>query len=136
PFFWFFWLYSKSYNLLSAGFSRSREFLADRMACVLYGTDVFTIALRKVCTAGMHFQTIIHKNIVSLLQQNQAFVNMYLAFRKLRDEVLTNEERKRLDQQFLAEKNSLFASHPTFRERLTAAKRLPRAGQKEDAKAL
>src|SRR5262249_8823848 len=32
PFFWFLFLYYKAYSLLSAGHSRSREFLADRMA--------------------------------------------------------------------------------------------------------
>ena len=55
PFFWFFWLYSRSFGLLASGFSRSREFLADRMACQLYGSDVFTEALRKVCTDGAGF---------------------------------------------------------------------------------
>src|SRR5262249_31346833 len=48
PFYWFFFLYSKAYALLSAGYSRSREFLADRMACSLYGSDVFGRALEKV----------------------------------------------------------------------------------------
>src|SRR5262249_48019020 len=37
PFYWFFYLYNRSYSMLSAGFSRSREYLADRMACSLYG---------------------------------------------------------------------------------------------------
>src|SRR5262249_4568070 len=41
PFFWFFRAYSRSYDLLSAGFSRSREYLADRMACALVGSEVF-----------------------------------------------------------------------------------------------
>ena len=38
PFYWFLWLYYKSYSLLAAGYSRSREFLADRMAATLYGS--------------------------------------------------------------------------------------------------
>src|SRR5262249_32619832 len=73
PFYWFFWLYSKCYSLLSAGFSRSREFLADRMACVLYGSDVFSGGLEKVCTDGGLFEQVIYKNIVQQLAKNQAF---------------------------------------------------------------
>ena len=101
PFFWFFWLYGKSFALLAAGFSRSREFLADRLACTLYGSDVFIAALRKVCTDGTHFERVIYKNIARLLRQNQAFINMYLAFRKFREEVLPEEERRRLHEQWL-----------------------------------
>lgn len=41
PFYWFLYLYYRAYSLLSAGYSRSREFLADRMACTLYGANVF-----------------------------------------------------------------------------------------------
>jgi Zn-dependent protease with chaperone function len=136
PFYWFFWLYSKSYSLLAAGFSRSREFLADRMACTLYGAEVFARALRKVCTDGTHFESMIYTDIVRLLKAKKAYVNMYLAFRKHRDEKLTDEERRRLHQQFLDDKPSLFASHPTFRERLEAARQLPRATTTEDASAL
>jgi len=33
---------------LSAGFSRSREFLADRMACTLYGTQKGFELIREV----------------------------------------------------------------------------------------
>src|SRR5262249_25274800 len=84
PFFWFLYLYYKAYNLLSAGFSRSREFLADRMACCLYGSDVFTSALAKVSTDGTLFEMTIYDNISTLLAQDKAFVNMYSAFRNYR----------------------------------------------------
>jgi Zn-dependent protease with chaperone function len=132
PFFWFFWLYSKSYSLLSAGFSRSREFLADRMACSLYGSDVFTEALRKVCIDGTHFERVVYKNVARLIGQKQAFVNMYLAFRKHRDATLTPDERARRDKELLDDRPSLFASHPTFPERAAAAAALPKA-RKPDA---
>ncbi len=136
PFYWFFWTYSKSYSLLSAGFSRSREFLADRMACTLYGADVFARALRKVCTDGSHFELTVYTNIVRLLKARKAYVNMYLAFRKHRDENLTEEERRKLHRELLDDKPSVFASHPTFRERMEAAKQLPRATASEDASSL
>jgi Zn-dependent protease with chaperone function len=127
PFFWFLYLYHKAYSLLSAGFSRSREFLADRMAASLYGSDVFTRALTKVCTDGTLFEMTIYGNIAQLLEENKAFVNMYTAFRSFRDEQLTNTEREELYHKLLEEKESLFASHPTFRERQEAVAALPSA---------
>jgi Zn-dependent protease with chaperone function len=136
PFYWFFWLYSKSYSLLSAGFSRSREFLADRMACALYGAEVFARGLMKVCTDGTHFEMTVYTNIARLLKHKKAYVNMYLAFRQFRDQGMTEEERRGLHRKLLDDKPSLFASHPTIQERLTAARQLPRAQRTEDASSL
>src|SRR5437879_3353436 len=96
PFYWFLFLYYKCYSLLSAGFSRSREFLADRMACSLYGTDAFLSGLRKVCTDGSLFEMTMYKSIGAQLKQKRAFVNMYAAFRKMRDEHLDAKERDKL----------------------------------------
>jgi Zn-dependent protease with chaperone function len=136
PFLWFLILYHKSYSLLSAGFSRSREFLADRMAAGLYGSDVFTSALTKVCTDGSLFEMTIYNNISQLLQEGKAFVNMYEAFRSFRDEQLNTPEREELYKKLLEEKESLFASHPTFGERIEAVKQLPPARQTDAAPAL
>jgi Zn-dependent protease with chaperone function len=136
PFLWFLVLYHKAYSLLSAGFSRSREFLADRMAASLYGSDVFTRALTKVCTDGSLFEMTIYNNITHLLQEGKAFVNMYEAFRNFRDEQLNTQEREDLYTKLLEEKESLFASHPTFGERIAAVKPLPPARQTDTAPAL
>jgi Zn-dependent protease with chaperone function len=76
PFFWLLYLYYKSYNLLASGYSRSREFLADRMAATLYGSDVFASALTKVSTDGALFEMTIYDNIGNLLSEGKAFVNM------------------------------------------------------------
>jgi Zn-dependent protease with chaperone function len=136
PFYWFFWLYSKSYSLLGAGFSRSHEFLADRMACTLYGSDVFARALRKVCTDGVHFEMVVYENIARLLRNKKAYVNMYLAFRKHREEKMTDEERRRLHRDLLDDKPSVFRSHPTFKERMEAARQLPMARASSDTPAI
>jgi Zn-dependent protease with chaperone function len=136
PFYWFFFLYNKSYGLLSAGFSRSREFLADRMACTLYGSDVFCRALRKVCTDGTHFEWVIYHKIVTLLRQKKAYVNMYLAFRKARDQETTESQRRKLHKKWLQGEASLYASHPSFQERVDAARPLPAARKPEDASAM
>jgi Zn-dependent protease with chaperone function len=136
PFFWFFWLYSKAYALLSSGFSRSREFLADRMACSLYGSDVFVPALGKAITEGVLFDVTVFENVRLKIQKDKAYVNMYQAFREFREKGITAEERKKLNKKLLDDKPSLFASHPTFGERVAAAKALPRAAQVEKASAM
>ncbi len=136
PFYWFLWLYYKSYSLLSAGYSRSREFLADRMAASLFGPAQFGSALRKVSTDGALFEMTIYENISSLLQQQQQFVNMYDAFAHFRNEQMTQEERDKLQTDLHAEQGSLFASHPTFNERIEAIAQLPDPDAKDDRPAL
>jgi Zn-dependent protease with chaperone function len=132
PFYWFLFLYYKCYSLLSAGFSRSREFLADRMASSLYGSDVFASALTKVSTDGMLFEKTIYDSISGLLEKQESFVNMYEAFRHYRDKQLTKEQREEEHQKLMAETGSLFAQHPTIAERLQAVAELPVA-QKTNA---
>jgi Zn-dependent protease with chaperone function len=129
-------LYYKAYNLLSAGFSRSREFLADRMACSIYGSDVFTSALTKVCTDGTLFEITIYDNISKLLAEQKSFVNMYTAFRSFRDEQLSTTDREDLYKKLLEEKESLFASHPTFQERIEAVAGLPKSVNPDNRPAL
>jgi Zn-dependent protease with chaperone function/Tfp pilus assembly protein PilF len=136
PFYWFFFLYSKSYSLLAAGFSRSREFLADRMACSLYGSDVFIRGLIKACTDGQLFYKEMGDKIVGLLKKGKAYVNMYKAFRDIRDNKYSDEERRRMYKRMLDDEPSVFDSHPTFAERLEAAKLLPRATTTTDASSL
>jgi Zn-dependent protease with chaperone function/Flp pilus assembly protein TadD len=136
PFYWFFFLYRKAYGMLSSGFSRSREFLADRMACTLYGSDVFAGALTKVCTDGTLFEMTVYKNIAGLLRQKKAYVNMYKAFREYRDGQLSQNERDRLYKKLLQDEESVFASHPTFGERLRAIEGLPKAAKPDATPAL
>ncbi|MFO0807650.1 MAG: M48 family metalloprotease [Gemmataceae bacterium] len=136
PFYWFLVLYHKAYELLSAGYSRSREFLADRMAVSLYGPDVFRSGLAKVMTEGTLFESTIYGNIADLLQQDKSFINMYTAFRSYRDEQLTEEQRRETYRGFLDEKASLFATHPTFGERIAALEGLPPGPPPDDTPAL
>jgi Zn-dependent protease with chaperone function/Flp pilus assembly protein TadD len=136
PFYWFLILYHKAYNLLASGFSRSREFLADRMASGLYGSDVFASALTKVSTDGSLFEMTIYDNIARLLGEGKAFINMYAAFHSFRNEQLEHQERETLYQKLLDEKGSLFASHPTFGERIEAVQALPKADKQDPTPAL
>ncbi len=135
PFFWFFWLYHRAYMMLAAGFARSREFLADRRAASLYGKDAFVSGLVKVSTDGTLFESTIYHNIASLLGEGKAFVNMYEAFHNFRDQGLKPEEREKMYREMLVEKRSLFASHPSFHERVEAVSGFPAIDQDEPASA-
>lgn len=136
PFFWFFYLYQRCYSLLSAGFSRSREFLADRMASSLYGADVFGSALTKVVTDGRLFEKTIYQSISRLLADKKAFENMYAAFREFREKELASKDGEESYRKLLDENPSLFAQHPTIAERLAAIEPLPRAEKTDAAPAL
>jgi Zn-dependent protease with chaperone function len=136
PFYWFLWLYYKSYSLLAAGYSRSREFLADRMAATLYGSAQFKNALEKVSTDGTLFEMTMYNNISALLSEQKAFVNMYETFTQYRNEQISHDDRNKLYQDLLGEKGSLFASHPTFAERAEAIATLPAVVDPDDRSAL
>jgi hypothetical protein len=57
-------------------------------------------------------------------------------YASFRDEQLGDQRRDELYQKLLDEKESLFASHPTFGERIAAVKALPPAKQTDDTPAL
>jgi Zn-dependent protease with chaperone function len=136
PFFWFLYLYYRAYSLLSAGYSRSREFLADRMACSLYGADVFSRALTKVCTEGPLFERTMYSAVSHLLAEQKALINMYSAFRDYQQQDEGTAERHKMRESLLDEKKSLFSSHPTYRERIDAVQHLPRASRTDDQPAI
>lgn len=131
PFYWFFYLYYRSFSMLAAGFSRSREYLADRMAVSLYGKSVFLSGLKKVATEGQLFEATVHHNVMQLLNEGKAFANIYEAFRTYRDEQVTAKEREDLYQQMLDEKPSLISSHPTIQERIAGVTEMPDAESTE-----
>jgi Zn-dependent protease with chaperone function len=136
PFYWFLYLYYKSYSLLSAGFSRSREFLADRMASSLYGSDVFADALIKVSTDGARFEKSIWENIPNQLATQKDFANIYESTHESAAGDLTTEKRSAEYEKLLAETGSLFAQHPTIADRLDAVAELPTADKKDSSSAL
>ncbi|MBI3863457.1 MAG: M48 family metalloprotease, partial [Planctomycetia bacterium] len=132
PFFWFLVLYYRAYSLLSAGFSRSREYLADRMACSLYGSKVFTSALTKVCTDGPLFDATMYNSIAGMLSEGRAFKNLYEAFAEFRQVDSSSEDRAKISKSLEEERPSFFASHPTYQERIAAARAFP-PGRDNDA---
>jgi Zn-dependent protease with chaperone function len=136
PFYWFLFLYYKSYSLLSAGFFRSREFLADRMAASLYGSDVFISALTKASTDGLVFEKAIFSHLNNFSETQTEDTNIYDVFRNFRAKGLSQEEREQEQDEMLAEKASLFAQYPTVAERLAAIGDMPHGVKTNAAPAL
>lgn len=120
PFYWFLVLYYKAYQMMAAGFSRSREFLADRMAVSLYGRDVFQSALTSVATQGTVAEGRVIEKVIHGLNQNQFCVNAYDLYRQGAGDEETTARRSKLHEELLVEKGTVFASHPTLTERFQA----------------
>jgi Zn-dependent protease with chaperone function/Flp pilus assembly protein TadD len=123
PFYWFWWLYLRAYTLLSAGFSRSRESLADRRAAAAFGKSAFTSGLTKVSVDGVLFESTIYANVQHQLSQGRAFVNAFEAFRDSREDLA--EPRQLLMEQLQTSRPGWFDSHPTYAERIAAVETFP-----------
>jgi Zn-dependent protease with chaperone function/tetratricopeptide (TPR) repeat protein len=127
PFYWFWWLYLRAYTLLSTGFSRSREFLADRRAAAAYGKQTFVSGLTKVAVDGVLFESTVYANVQHLLTQGKAFTNAFDAFRRFREETEMVESRERLLEKIRQTRPRWFDTHPTFSERIAAVADFPDA---------
>ncbi|MCE9553151.1 MAG: M48 family metalloprotease [Planctomycetes bacterium] len=135
PFFWFIYLYWRAYSMMAAGFSRSREYLADRMAASLYGSNVFGQALTMVATRGSYSESLMYNNVVHLLESDQMCENIYGAYRDYEAENPEDGNREKAYREAIGRKSSLFASHPTIPERVEAVKGLPTASRTDDTPA-
>jgi Zn-dependent protease with chaperone function len=125
PFYWFWWLYLQSYTLLATGFSRSREFLADRRAAAAYGKETFISGLTKVAVDGTLFESTVYSNVQHQLSQGRAFNNAFDAFRQFRDGSEMALSRERFLDDLRKRRPKWFDTHPTFSERLAAVASLP-----------
>jgi Zn-dependent protease with chaperone function/tetratricopeptide (TPR) repeat protein len=125
PFYWFWWCYLKAYTLLAKGFSRSREFLADRQAVAAYGKNTFISGLTKVSVDGVLFESTVYNSIQQLLSQGRAFTNAFDAFRKFREGTEIAESRERLLEELRQTRPRWLDTHPTYSERLAAVAEFP-----------
>lgn len=125
PFYWFMYLYCRAYAMTSAGFSRSREYLADRMAAMLYGSNVFKQALTNVATRGAYFENSMFGNVAYLVEKKQTVANVYNMFRTYEEEHPEDASKDRIYQEVLTSRTTLFASHPGIPERLEAIAMIP-----------
>jgi Zn-dependent protease with chaperone function/tetratricopeptide (TPR) repeat protein len=135
PFYWFWWLYLRAYTLLATGFSRSREFLADRRAAAAYGKQALVSGLTKVSVDGVLFESTVYANVLHLLGQGKAFTNAFDAFRHFREGTEMVESRERLLEKMRQTRPRWFDTHPTLSERLAAVADFPDAESPADTDA-
>lgn len=77
-----------------------------------------------------------YPSISSLLAEGKSFINMYEAFGDFRTGEDSAEHREIVAKQLEEKKGSLFASHPTFRERVEAVAAWPNASHVDDSPAM
>lgn len=120
PFYWFLYLYYRAYSILSAGYSRSREYLADRMAAGCYGSQAFASALKKVVVNSELFYKPAWELTVEGLQKEAPITNVYEAVEQHIEANVSREELSKLTETINDQQGTLFASHPTYAERVEA----------------
>ncbi len=125
PFYWFYWLYLRAYALLASGFSRSREFLADRRAVLAYDKESFISGLTKAAVEGAILEGTAVHNIQSALGDGNSFVNVFDALREYRKQPVVAEAHEEALKHLHETKPSWYDSHPTYSERVTAVERFP-----------
>ena len=133
PFYGLYWLYLRGYALLSSGYSRSREFLADRRAVLAYGRKTFVSSLTKIYQEGQLFELFAVRNTQQLLARGNAFVNVFDSYRDYRAQPEAAELRGKLLERERLREPSWFDSHPTYNERLTAVEAFPETAESPDS---
>jgi Zn-dependent protease with chaperone function len=134
PFYWFYWLYLRAYILLAAGFSRSREFLADRRAVAAFGKEAFVSGLTKISVDGRLFTDAAVRSIRHELSRGRTYQNFFESFRQFRDQPEIAETRRKLLDAARETKPRWFDTHPTGSERIAAVSLFPDSGAPLDAR--
>lgn len=124
PALWALMAYRLLFALVTTGFSRMREVLADKTAISLYGCSSFTSGLMKVGRNDYVLSGYLVPEMARMLtEDNRVFVNVFQTMEE-RYRSLDGGEISRLEGSLLSqEKRSPFDTHPLLRERMAYAKR-------------
>jgi hypothetical protein len=136
PFYALLAAYHRTYALFAAPYLRSREFLADRMASSLYGSDVFTDALAHTTLDAPLLEMAVCDAAASPPPGGGEAPAEPNAFRSARAQGLTDAERAELSARLRGEESALAAAAPTFHERVEAVALLPRADHPDRGEAV
>lgn len=131
PFYWMLAWYYRAYVMLSAGYMRSREFLADRLSAATYGSDVFGRALTRVATDAAAVEQLVFEHCNGRLNEGATESdNAYASIEAPSAEMIEKQRESLVDSP-----DSLFSTHPSYRERMAAVLPLPPATNRDDAPA-
>ncbi|MEZ6046008.1 MAG: M48 family metallopeptidase [Planctomycetaceae bacterium] len=123
PIYWFLFLYFTSFRIMSSGYSRSQEYLADRLSIAIYGSNTFKKALVKVATeATVMEQCLLQREFDAVAEMNFKKNNAYEENRQFLAKHFPREKSKKLYRRIVEETPSIFSSHPTIRQRVDAIK--------------
>jgi Zn-dependent protease with chaperone function len=120
PCYWLLRGYVAIYEMISASFSRRREFAADRFAVEAYGQKLFGGALVAAHVEGAFFNQVGVGEVLRLAGEGKGFKNLYH---------FVGSTRKNLDREhpestaevtkgILSTRTGMFDSHPSLRERI------------------
>lgn len=131
PALWLLVAYHFLFLLITSGFYRVREMLADKTAIGLYGCDNFSSGLMKVARNDYVFHSYVIPEMVSAMRdKHQVFKNVFS---------FMSEGLRTTDAQHLAdidaavlkdEAPSVHASHPMLKERLAYARHFETRGER------
>lgn len=124
PVFWFLVLYYRAYSVLASGFSRSREYLADRAAALLYGRTTFLTALTKVSADAELIQADLNQRFHACVTGGAEALTHFVAEGALAEPAHAQSRDQRLAE-LRQQPASAWDSHPTFRQRAEAVYPLP-----------
>jgi len=114
PTWFFFWLFSKYFSLISLWYSRRVEFRADNFASNLVGQQKFANTLIKYCIISDIFEDVVPRYVLHFLQQDKQIVNLYEFIKPIYSE-------KTIKQGFnlvLSAESSWWSTHPSISERM------------------
>jgi tetratricopeptide (TPR) repeat protein len=143
PFFLFLLLYYKCFQRFAAGYLRSRELRADRLAAEQHGGDATAEAIRKLSVDAPILEQRLKKLVQELTTQDPELGNMYAAWDDLCGPEASGEDAKEFahlafnDQQRTAarqkalddEQSGIAANRPSLKERMDALTSVPNTSQ-------
>ncbi|MFC1741759.1 M48 family metallopeptidase [Nanoarchaeota archaeon] len=115
PTFFFFWLVSKYYSIVTLWYSRRVEYRADRFAADVVGEAQFANSLMKYCMLTDIFETMTPQYILHFLEQGKALINVYDAIYSL---YAVEDNLDKAYHKVMLEESSWWSSHPSISERL------------------
>lgn len=117
PTWFFFWLFSKYYSLISMWYSRRVEFRADNFASNIVGAQRYANTLVKYCIISDIFESVVPKYVIHYLNQDKQIINLYEFIKPL------YADGKNIEiglNEVLSARSSWWSTHPSISERTEA----------------
>ncbi|MCD6337045.1 MAG: M48 family metalloprotease [Candidatus Marinimicrobia bacterium] len=123
PALWILAAYRLLFSVMTSGFSRMREVLADKTAIALFGYQNFTNGLMRVARNDYVFSSYFVPEMLKMLtEEGKMYTNIFQTmdqtYKSIKQNHLADIDKSILEQ----EKPSIFDSHPSLKDRMAYAK--------------